>query len=238
MTENPQSILFDRNAVSLNEKAYAALEELIVTGVLAPGSQWSESALAERVELGRTPTREALQKLAYQRLVRIAPRQGVFISEIDYQGQLKVIQVRREIEHLVVGQAAQLASDEERESLRSLVGQLAELKKTKDMRIYMRLHFALTHVLGEACRNVYAAEFYSTLQTLARRFLYFHQDRYTGMVQICDLHIRQIEAVIDGDPDAAVAASVARNDYAENFAREIVMELIINSGVKLSIAKR
>lgn len=238
MTKKRQPLLFDRNAVSQNEKAYAALEELIVTGALAPGSQWSESALAEQIELGRTPTREALQKLAYQRLVRIAPRQGVFISEIDYQGQLKIIQVRREIEHLVVAQAAQLASAQERESLRLVAGQLAELKKTKDMHMYMRLHFALTQVLGEASRNVYAAEFYSTLQTLARRFLYFHQDRYTEIAQICDLHIRQIETVLEGDAEAAVAVSVARNDYAENFTREIVMELIINSGVKISIARR
>mgnify|MGYP001012844691 CR=1 FL=1 len=238
MTKSPEPFLFGRNAVSLNEKAYAALEEFIVTGALAPGSQWSESALAEKIGLGRTPTREALQKLAYQRLVRIAPRQGVFISEIDYQGQLKIIQVRREIEHLVVMQAAQLASVEERNSLRLLADQLSDLKTTKDMRVYMRLHFALTHLLGEASRNVYAAEFYSTLQTLARRFLYFHQDRYTEMAQICDLHIRQIEAVVDGNAEAAVAVSVARNDYAENFAREIVMELIINSEVKISIAPR
>lgn len=237
MTEKQRHppLLFDRNAVSLNEKAYAALEELIVTGMLAPGSQWSESALAEKIELGRTPTREALQKLAYHRLVRIAPRQGVFISEIDYQGQLKIIQARREIEHLIVAQAAQLASPTERDSLRLIAQKLAGIKKTKDMRAYMRLHFALTYLLGEASRNVYAAEFYSMLQTLARRFLYFHQERYTGIVQICDLHIRQIEAVIEGNAEVAIGMSTARNDYAENFAREIIMELILNSGVKISL---
>lgn len=229
------TLLFDRGAVSLNEKAYCALEELIVTGALPPGSQWSEVALSEKIDFGRTPTREALQKLAYQRLVWIAPRQGVFISEIDYQGQLKIIQARRDIEHLIVVQAAQLASAEEREALSEVARQLEELKSRNDVRTYMRLHFTMTRILGEASRNVYAAEFYSMLQTLARRFLHFHQNRYNDFTKICDLHIRQIEAVLASDTDGAMAAATARNDYAETFAREILMELIISSGVTISM---
>ena len=232
------TFLFDRGAVSLNEKAYGALEEMIVTGALPPGSQWSEVTLADKIELGRTPTREALQKLESQRLVRIAPRQGVFILEIDYQGQLKIIQARREIEHLIVVQAAQLASAAERVALKAVSVQLEELKGRKDMRTYLRLHFTLTRLLGAASRNIYAAEFYSTLQTLARRFLHFHQNRYTDFNNICDLHIRQIEAVVTGDTEAAILSAAARNDYAENFAREILMELIINSGVTVSASNK
>lgn len=228
------NVLFDRGAVSQHEKAYGALEELIVTGVLAPGSQWSEIALAEKIKLGRTPTREAVQKLVYQRLVRVEPRQGVFISEIDYQGQLKIIQARREIEHLIVAQAAQLASQSERDALKAIATQLESLKASRDFRPYMGLHFELTRLLGEACRNSYAAEFYSTLQTLARRFLYFHQDRYTDLRHICDLHIRQINVVVAGDAEAAIESARARNDYAETFAREILMELIISSQVSIS----
>jgi DNA-binding GntR family transcriptional regulator len=228
--------LFTRTSVGQTAKAYGALEELIVTGGLPPGSQWSESALADTIGLGRTPTREALQRLAYQRLVRIAPRQGVFISEIDYQGQLKIIQVRREIEHLIMAPAAKLATDSERSILRKLAQELEELKSLNDMRIYMRLHFAITSTLGEASRNSYAAEFYAMLQTLARRFLYFHEKRHTSLAQICDLHIRQLLAVADGDEQAATKAATLRNDYAENFARDILMELIVTSAVTISPA--
>ena len=51
--------LFDREAVSQTEKAYVFLEELIVTGELPPGSQWSENVLSERIGIGRSPTRDA-----------------------------------------------------------------------------------------------------------------------------------------------------------------------------------
>lgn len=226
--------LFGRTAVSQTEKAYCALEEMIVTGELPPGSQWSETTLSERVGIGRSPVRDALQKLAFQRLVEIAPRQGIFISEIDYQGQLKIIQARREIERLIVAQAAQWADDGERAELAQLAHELEDLKAVNDMRMYMRLHFTLTSQIGAASRNSYAAEFHAMLQTLARRFLYFHQKRHPDLVQICELHIQQINAIVEGSVERAIATAEARNDYAENLARNILMELIVTSAVTIS----
>jgi DNA-binding GntR family transcriptional regulator len=226
--------LFDHQAVSQTEKAYVVLEELIVTGELPPGSHWSEVVLSERIGLGRSPTRGALQKLAVQRLVHIAPRQGIFISEIDYQGQLQVIQSRREIERLIVAQAALCASVDERKDMAKLSDELEKLKIEQNMRTYMRLHFNLTKLVGGASRNSYAAEFYAMLQTLARRFLYFHQERHSNLTAICDLHIDQLKAIISGDPEAAIATATARNDYAENLAKNILMELISSSAVTIS----
>lgn len=235
---NPSTPLFVRTAVSQTEKAYGALEEMIVTGELPPGSQWSETTLSERVGIGRSPVRDALQKLAFQRLVEIAPRQGIFISEIDYQGQLKIIQARREIERLIVAQAAQWADDGERAELARLARELEDLKAVNDMRMYMRLHFTLTSQIGAAARNSYAAEFHAMLQTLARRFLYFHQKRHPDLVQICELHIQQINAIVEGSVERAIATAEARNDYAENLARNILMELIVTSAVTISSPPR
>jgi DNA-binding GntR family transcriptional regulator len=230
--------LFNREAVSQTEKAYVSLEELIVTGELPPGSQWSEVVLSERIGIGRSPTRDALQKLAFQRLVHIAPRQGIYISEIDYQGQLKVIQSRREIERLIVTQAALCASDHERGEMAKLIAELTDLKIHHSMRVYMRVHFNLTKLLGDASRNSYAAEFYAMLQTLARRFLYFHQERHTSLSRICELHIDQLNAIINGTPDIAMEAARVRNDYAEDLAKFILMELISSSSVTVSTVNR
>ena len=230
--------LFDRQAVSRTDKAYVMLEELIVTGELAPGSQWSETSLGERIDIGRSPVRDALQKLAFQRLVYIAPRQGIFISEIDYQGQLKVIQARRQIEPLIVEQAAVLATEDERHTMRLLLNELQKLKLSHNMRGYMRLHFALTDALGAASRNSYLAEFYAILQTLSRRFLYFHKKRHADLTFICELHINQLQAIIDGTPELAQKSAQARNDYAENLARETILEMIVNSELQITPSKR
>lgn len=234
MTRRDVRPLFDRKTDSQTEKAYGALEEMIVVGDLAPGTRWTETALSQKIRIGRTPTRAALLKLAFQKLVRIAPREGVFISQIDYQGQLKIIQARREIEHLIVSEAAQWANHDERAGLRKIADGLDAIKRENQMMAYMRLHFALTSQLGVASRNSYAAEFYAMLQTLARRFLYFHRNQHPDFLRICDFHIEQILAVVERDAKRAQAAAQARNDYAESFARNILMDLIVSSEVTIA----
>jgi len=238
MTARDTRPLFDRKTDSLAEKAYGVLEEMIVVGDLAPGTRWTETALSQKIRVGRTPTRAALLRLAFQKLVRIAPREGVFISQIDYQGQLKIIQARREIEHLIVSQAAQWANDSERAAFRKLADDFVAIKREDQLRAYMRLHFVLTSQLGEASRNGYAAEFYVMLQTLARRFIYFHRNRFPDFLKVRDFHIEQIAAVVEGDPQRAQIAAQARNDYAETFARNILMDLIVSSEVTVAPARQ
>ena len=79
---------------SLTDRAYGALEELIVTLKLPPGSAVSEAELSERLRIGRTPIREALQRLARERLVTILPRRGIIVSEINMRSQLRLLEVR------------------------------------------------------------------------------------------------------------------------------------------------
>ena len=87
---------------------------MIVRLELAPGSAVSEAMLSSRLGIGRTPIREALQRLARERLVRILPRRGVIVSEIDVKSQLRLLEVRREIERLMARAAARRASADER----------------------------------------------------------------------------------------------------------------------------
>ena len=85
----------------MTEQAYRQLEEQIVTLRLKPGEFLSEYALAEGLAIGRTPIREALQRLAREGLVTILPRKGILVSETDPRKQLLVLEVRRELERLL-----------------------------------------------------------------------------------------------------------------------------------------
>src|SRR5277367_6085233 len=75
---------------SLTERAYRELEEQIVTLRLAPGSPVSEASLSKRLGIGRTPVREALQRLARERLVVILPRRGILVSEVNVRTQMRL----------------------------------------------------------------------------------------------------------------------------------------------------
>ena len=81
-------------AQSLTDLAYAHLEELIVTLKLRPGAVVSEGELSVLTGIGRTPIREALQRLARERLVSILPRRGIIVSEINVKSQLRLLEVQ------------------------------------------------------------------------------------------------------------------------------------------------
>ena len=99
---------------TLTVRAYNELEEMIVTLQLSPGTVLSEQALAVRLKIGRTPIREALQRLARDGLVVIMPRRGIMVSEINLRLQLRLLEVRRELERRMASLAAERATPDER----------------------------------------------------------------------------------------------------------------------------
>ena len=95
---------------TLTDLAYRKLEEEIVTLRIAPGTVVSEAILSRRLGVGRTPVREALQRLAREWLVVIMPRRGIVVSEIDPVRQLRLLEARREIERFLARSAARRAT--------------------------------------------------------------------------------------------------------------------------------
>src|SRR6202046_1952869 len=91
---------------TLTDRAYRLVEELIVTLALPPETILSEQSLAARLRIGRTPIREALQRLARDGLVVILPRRGILVSQINLKTQMRLLEVRRELERLMAKGAA------------------------------------------------------------------------------------------------------------------------------------
>ena len=79
--------------VSLADKAYQAIRELIVSLELAPGALIEEPELMERLGIGRTPVREALRRLAHERLVEVSDTVGasevVPVDSLKFKDQKK-----------------------------------------------------------------------------------------------------------------------------------------------------
>ena len=70
-------------AISLSERAYNDIRRMIVRLELPPGSVVREETLQEAIGTGRTPIREALQRLVRDQFVTVIPRRGVYVSNID-----------------------------------------------------------------------------------------------------------------------------------------------------------
>ncbi|MBN9450098.1 MAG: GntR family transcriptional regulator, partial [Bosea sp.] len=99
---------------SLADLAYRRLEEAIVTLSLRPGAILNEAQMIALVDLGRTPVREALIRLAHQGLVEILPRKGIAITDIDAIDVMAALDAREVLERLIVSEAARRAGPGER----------------------------------------------------------------------------------------------------------------------------
>jgi DNA-binding GntR family transcriptional regulator len=209
-------------AETLTEQAYRTIEEQIATLRLKPGDVLSEQMLSAAFKIGRTPVREALQRLSREGLVRILPRKGILVSVINPRQQLLVLEVRREIERLLSRAGADRATREQREQMHEIARGMERAAKTNDDIAFMRLDRELNGLMVEAAHNDYAARSMKLVQGLSRRFWYMHYREAADLPLCARLHANQARAIAEGNADAAGRASDKLMDYVENFTRGTV----------------
>ena len=209
-------------AQSLTDLAYAHLEELIVTLKLKPGAVVSEGDLSVLTGIGRTPIREALQRLARERLVSILPRRGIIVSEINVKSQLRLLEVRRELERLIARTAARRATAEEREQFRELARMFEKSSKANDDVAFMRTDREFNTLCSAAAHNEFAAGAMSLMHSLSRRFWYIHYKQAADMPLTAKLHADIARAIADGDESRAARATDRLLDTIEKFTRDTV----------------
>ncbi|MBM3733339.1 MAG: GntR family transcriptional regulator [Acidimicrobiia bacterium] len=212
---------------SLSDKAYRQLEELIVTLRLSPGEVLSEAALAKKLKIGRTPIREALQRLAREGLVLILPRRGVLVSEINVKTQLRLIEVRREIERLMARAATGRATEEERAEFRAIADGMDRAAVANDDLEFMRLDRKLNLLVAHAARNEFASKSMGLMHGLSRRFWYLHYREVADLPLAARLHADVARAIASGGAEDSARASDRLLDYIEDYTRATV-----NAGVR------
>ncbi len=204
---------------TMTGKAYAVLEEMIVTLQLPPGEVLSESGLTRLLNIGRTPIREALQRLAIEGLVVILPRRGILVSDINVSSQLELLRLRREVERLMARLAAARATPAQREAFVTLNHDMLHSAELEDDIAFMRQDTEFNTLLAQACGNEYARRAMSLMAGLSRRFWYQHYRQALDLPRCARLHAAVAAAIGAGDADAAGAANDRLIDYTEDFTR-------------------
>jgi DNA-binding GntR family transcriptional regulator len=209
-------------ADTLTEQAYRLIEEQIVTLNLKPGDVLSEQLLAATLKIGRTPIREALQRLAREGLVTILPRKGILVADVNPRSQLLLLEVRREIERLLCRTAAERATPDQRRHMQEIADGMDRAAKTDDDVVFMRLDLEFNRLLIDAAHNDFAARSMKLLQGLSRRFWYMHYRMAADLPLCARLHANEARAIAKGDAEAAARASDKLMDYVERFTRATV----------------
>jgi len=201
--------------------AYDAIETLISTLQLEPGSPVVEAEIAERTGLGRTPVREALLRMTSVGLIDQQPRRGLLVSSIDLADHLDVVQTRRVLETLIASCSARRATAAERKDIVRCAEKMVKAAARGHLDDYMAADHELDRVNHRASRNQSAVMGVSPLIVQCRRFWYAYQHE-GDIVEAADAHMELAQGIATGDEAAAVAGANRLLDYLERFARRVI----------------
>ena len=200
----------------LADRAYNALRDQIVTLAIPPGAPINEDALGRALEMGRTPVREAIKRLALENLVSVFPRRGTFASEINITDLAHVSDVRVQLEALAAFRAAERLTAEQRSELDALVAEIdgGDGDAADLMALDARVHRFVYRCAG----NPYLRATLERYLNLSLRIWYLVLARLPHLFDRVHEHRDLLLAIRDGD--AQRAQSIAA-EHVATFEREI-----------------
>ncbi|MDQ1218012.1 GntR family transcriptional regulator [Microbacterium arborescens] len=211
------------------DRAYAQLRHDIETGELAPGQSLSEVELVTYTGASRTPVREAIRRLASEGLIDLQPRRAPTVSRISLRGARALFDFRRLIEPEAVRVVAQKAAGNStlREDLGRLLAAFTSIVGADYSPDFAALFRDATAefdaLVARHTPNEYLARAITDLRPHSARLRYIaHSDR-SRLQESVHEHILMINAIADGDPDAA---AVAMTDHLHHVDQAIFRQLL------------
>jgi DNA-binding GntR family transcriptional regulator len=172
---------------------------LIVTGAIRPGEIVQEQQLSAQLEIGRTPVREALQRLAGERVLTIIPRRGIVVAKLGMPEVLETFEARITIEAELARLAATRHTTAEGEQLRILAAQVDATTETNDFLEFLAADQLLHHAIAAAGRNRYLASAADHLLMMSDWFWHQFVQRYGNSESPYLRHDVIVDAIIDRD---------------------------------------
>jgi len=159
-----------------SEKAYHLIKDKIITLELAPSAVIDEQALMRELGLGRTPIREALQRLNAEGLVHIVPRRGMFVTDISITDLQKIFEVRTVLAGFSARLAAQRATTDQIAQMEQVLHGLEQVQ-SGDYKLLIDIDRRFQRLLYQAAGNEILAESLDHLYDLSLRiwYLVLHQ---------------------------------------------------------------
>jgi DNA-binding GntR family transcriptional regulator len=201
------------------DHAYFELRDRIVTLRLPPGTALVEDELMRELDIGRTPLREAIKRLALENLVEVRPRRGTYVTEVNVADIVHITEVRAELE----GHAAQLAAMRLEEAghaeAEALLDELEQLDP-QDSDTLMHIDERVHRLAWEAAGNPYLVETLEGYFALSLRIWYLVLDHVPGLWTAVHDQRELIQALLARD---GPRARELMSDHILAFQREIVV---------------
>ena len=192
----------------LKDLVYLEFKHKILTGELVSQTRLMEIDLSEKMNVSRTPIREAIKRLADDGLVKVEPRRGAYVANISIKDMLDVFEVREDMEGFVAKLAAKRITGEEKEQLKEIAAEYEEaIEKADDKERIIELDEKFHNFIVKCSGNETLRELVNYVQELSLRFRYLYYDDFSLYESTAEQHNRIMEAINSGrENDARVEA--------------------------------
>lgn len=194
---------------SLVSVVHAELEQMILSGRLAPGEKLTELTIAAKLGISRGPLREAFRMLEEAGLVRITKNRGVFVRDIPVEEAIEIFDLRAAMDELVGRKLAENITPAQVREIRGMVEAMEKAVKEKDTYHYHLLNLKFHDRLVELAGNSKLSAIYRKLIKELSLFRRLNLEDGWLMPISASEHRQIVKAIASGDPDAAGKAMFA-----------------------------
>ncbi len=204
---------------SLKIKVYKSLRLDIVSGKIPGGTRITETAVAESLNVSRTPVREALQKLTQERLLTSIPQAGYIVEDLSDNEIQDLFTTRMEIEQVAIQKAIENITVEELKSLDDNLEQIkAAIKSGEDFKI-TQLDLEFHNIIYKAARSKSLFRVCKNLSDLTIKYRHGLNLAPNLWTELLQQHIRIYQALISKDKQKA---TIAIESYAQQTTSHLI----------------
>ena len=189
--------------VSQSERAYQALRQMIVRLELAPGAVLREESLQRQLDPGRTPIREALQRLVRDQFVTVLPRRGMYVSSIDVSELSTLYETRAILEPYVTRLACARGRPSQWSAMAAALARADQPDATPAELI--EIDRECHEIVWAAANNRFLTDTLDMLYAQSDRLWHMYLAEVDDMADAVAEHAEILEALVEGDADHAAS---------------------------------
>lgn len=196
------------------DQAVTALRDVILSGVLEPGTRLRETELSAELRISRGPLREALQRLEEEGLVERHSFKGSFVAEVSDETVSKIEAIRAVLEpHAVAMALESLREGEGRACLVAAVEELEVAARLGSVARSMDAHLAVHRALYAASGSKPLLDIWDAWQRQIRLYIALDHRRHGDLRKIAAAH-RYLVSVIEGGDQDEIRSEMASHFHS------------------------
>jgi DNA-binding GntR family transcriptional regulator len=192
------------------DRAYAVTKELVLSGELPGGHLFSEGDIATRLDMSRTPVREAFLRLQAEGLLQLIPKRGVVVVPVPPGEAEDVLDAREAIESAAVRRLLRRPElvPAALDAMRAALRVQREHADAGDLAAFAEADEAFHRTIVAAGRNELTLGFYATLADRQRRMSIRALGPTPEQLPVVLREHEALIAIIDAGDDVAFAAAL------------------------------